>query len=150
MTKNIYDPEHYDELLARIHRLTPDSTPGWGKMDVAQMFAHCAEVQEVMNGKQLQNTPFLARLFRGAIKKAVLSTKSYGRNAQTHPQYVVVTKQEFESSRNRFLESLDLASTSSKEEVLKTEHALFGRMTVEEKGWASYKHHDHHLKQFGV
>jgi hypothetical protein len=150
MTKSIYDPEHYDALLNRIHRLNPDSTPGWGKMDVGQMLAHCAEVQEVMNGKQLQKTPFLAKLFRGVIKKAVLSTKVYGKNSQTHPQYMVVTKQDFDSSKNRFLGALNVAFSSTKEEVLETKHALFGQMTVEEKGWASYKHHDHHLKQFGV
>jgi len=63
---------------------------------------------------------------------------------------MVVTKQDFDSSKNRFLGALNVAFSSTKEEVLETKHALFGQMTVEEKGWASYKHHDHHLKQFGV
>jgi hypothetical protein len=29
-------------------------------------------------------------------------------------------------------------------------HSFFGPMTAEEKGWSMYKHHDHHLQQFGV
>ena len=47
----------YDQVRHRIGTLTPQSPRLWGKMDVAQMLAHCAEVLEVANGKALDNTP---------------------------------------------------------------------------------------------
>ena len=67
--KSLYDPEVYDDILKRIENLTPDTTPQWGKMDAAQMLAHCAEIIDVSNGKPLLNTPFIAMLFKGYIKK---------------------------------------------------------------------------------
>ena len=30
------------------------------------------------------------------------------------------------------------------------QHKIMGRLTAEEVGWVTYKHLDHHLRQFGV
>ena len=37
-----------------------------------------------------------------------------------------------------------------KEKSESAEHPLFGKMTIDEKGWGMYKHLDPHLTQFGV
>src|SRR3970040_1883839 len=60
----------YEACLARIERLAPDTPPRWGRMSVAQMLAHCAEVQQVMNGKPLEGTPWLLRLPRPPLPPA--------------------------------------------------------------------------------
>lgn len=150
MTTSIYDSSEYAAMLNRIDQLTIESQPLWGKMNVAQMFAHCAEVQEVMNGKKLKNTPLVARLFRKMIRKAVLNAKPYGKNTATHPQYAVAKEVDFSASKSRFLDALKQAYESSEEQIESTDHALFGKMSRQEKGWAAFKHHDHHLRQFGV
>ena len=38
---NIFEKSVADEVIARINNLTPATQPGWGKMNVAQMLAHC-------------------------------------------------------------------------------------------------------------
>ena len=39
--KNLFDPAVKQDIIARINKLTPQSQRQWGKMDVAQMLAHC-------------------------------------------------------------------------------------------------------------
>jgi hypothetical protein len=46
--KNIFLPETTDETLARIDQLNADSNPVWGKMNAAQMLAHCAVGYEIV------------------------------------------------------------------------------------------------------
>src|ERR1700690_1468090 len=41
--KTLFEQEGAQEVIARIDSLQPTSTRQWGKMDVAQMMAHCYE-----------------------------------------------------------------------------------------------------------
>lgn len=146
--KNLSDDKAYEECRARIGRLRADSDPGWGSMSAGQMLAHCAEVQEVANGKPLAGTPWFIRLFAPLIRRAVVSGKTYPRGLRTHPQYLQTTERDFEAERTRLLEALvALRATHGGPTV---PHPLFGDMTETERGWASYKHLNHHLTQFGV
>ena len=40
--KNLFEGETVDEIVSRIDKLQPTSQRYWGKMDVAQMLAHCS------------------------------------------------------------------------------------------------------------
>ena len=144
--RSLYHPEVYNDTLARIEKLTAESTSHWGKMGAGQMMAHCADVFDVSNGKPLDNTPFIARLFKGMIRKMVVGEKPYPKNSKTHPQYVQTSSKDFEKEKQRLFTALEKWKGMEGEE---TKHALFGVLTQEEKGWSAYKHLDHHLSQFG-
>lgn len=148
--KNFYDDGTYEELRSRIDRLTPDSEPEWGRMSAAQMCAHCSEVAEVANGKALVGTPWYIRLMGGLIKKLVLSGRPYPRGTRTHPQYLIRETADFEAQKARLLEVLESMHAAGRAHAEGKRHPLFGPMTAEEHGWATYKHLDHHLTQFGV
>lgn len=148
--KSILSPETHQECVDRIDKLTTDAQPAWGAMNVAQMLAHCAEVQEVFNGKPLENTPFIVKLFKGMIRSAVFNDKPYSKNTRTHPQYVIADQRQFEVERTRLLNALAKTAGLSENERRNLKHILFGSMTDEEIGWGTYKHLDHHLQQFGV
>jgi len=145
--KSIFDDSNYAEIVARIESLTPEARAEWGSMNVAQMLAHCAEVQEVGNGKSLAGTPFIVKMMKGFIRKMVLGDKPYRHEAKTHPQYVMTDPKNFEEQKTRLINALDKLSDDGP--VPKT-HPIFGEMTGEERGWVSYKHLDHHLVQFGA
>ncbi|MDZ4701027.1 MAG: DUF1569 domain-containing protein [Rhodothermales bacterium] len=148
--RNLFEPAIYREFLARVEKITPETQPQWGKMNAAQMMAHCAEIQEVMNGKELKNTPFFVKLLKGVIRKAVTNLTPYPRNSRTHPQYIVADARDFAREKARFLAALDAMISAGPEKASQIPHSFFGPMTAEEKGWGMYKHHDHHLTQFGV
>ena len=86
--KLLYDDDVYGKSLQRIDALTADTHPQWGVMSVGQMLSHCAEIQEVSNGKALEGTPFIVRLLGGFIRKMVVGGKPYPKNTKTHPQYL--------------------------------------------------------------
>lgn len=145
--KNLLEPEVISEVVRRIGAITHETQPEWGSMNAAQMMAHCAEVQEVANGKTLRQTPMVIRLARGLIKRAVLSENPYPKNVRTHPQYVVADGVSFDEQRSRLLGALRDMQHLVGDGV---DHPLFGHLSPEEAGWAMYKHLDHHLTQFGA
>ncbi len=147
--QNLFEANVLSSSKERIGGLSADSEAHWGTMSAAQMLAHCAEVQEVMNGKPLQNTPFMSMLFSGMIRKQVVGEKPYRRGARTHPQYVVSGRRDFDTERDRLLEALEKAFTDPCS-YSAVERTLMGKLTKEEFGWSAYKHLDHHLNQFGV
>ncbi|NQV71758.1 DUF1569 domain-containing protein [bacterium] len=145
--KNLLDLDVYEAAVQRIQKLTPTTAAEWGKMDAAQMMAHCAETIDVANGKPLKGTPWYVSLFGWYIKKMVLSDKPYPKNLRTHPQYLMSDPEDFERQKQRLLNSLKAMIALGR---VNSTHSLFGIMTPEEKGWGMYKHLDHHLSQFGV
>ena len=149
--KSIFDEETYTECIARIDKLTTDTQPQWGKMNAAQMLAHCCEIQDVANGKDLKGTPFLVKLFKNMVRKTVVGEKPYKKNSPTHPQYRMADSQrDFDTEKNRLLTEMDKFYNEDPAVLAQLVHPLFGKMTREEKGWAMYKHLNHHLDQFGV
>lgn len=111
------------------------------------MLAHCAEVQDVANGKPLVGTPWFVRLLAPFIRRTVVSENPYPKGLRTHPQYVQAAVRDFETERARLLVALEGFRAARHSPG---SHPLFGDMTEAERGWASYKHLDHHLRQFGV
>ena len=147
--KDLYSTDVYQDCLNRIENLTAETEPQWGSMTAAQMLSHCTEIQEVSNGKELKNTPFIAKLFRGMIRNMVVNEKPFPKSTKTHPQYLQTIECDFHTEKKRLLDAL-AQFADNKEKSQAFEHPLFGKMTVEEKGWGMYKHLDHHLTQFGV
>ncbi|GJM60275.1 MULTISPECIES: DinB family protein [Persicobacter] len=148
--KNLYEAVVFEEIRERIHQVKADTIPLWGKMNAAQMLAHTAEVQEVTNGKPLNNTPFLVKLFSGFIKKMVINDTPYPHNTKTHPQYVQKGEKNFEKEKERLLMAISEFYNTPEQIAKEKKHPIFGAMSLEEKGWGMYKHLDHHLRQFGV
>ncbi len=145
--KNLFDEDIFSAIQDRIENLTPETQAEWGSMDVAQMLAHCSEIQEVTNGKALKGTPFTVKLLGGLIRKMVLSDKSYPRDGRTHPQYIKDEPEDFYQQKERLQRAVDTMVANG---PIASKHPIFGMMSGEDKGWVMYKHLDHHLTQFGV
>lgn len=143
---DLFDQKEFDQFKKRFDQLNEHSIPIWGKMNAAQMLAHCREIQEVCNGKVLNGTPFLIKIFRNFIKKSVLNQKAYKRNTPTHNQYKINDVKDFDNEKKLFLASLDQFVSNKGS----TDHSLFGILTEEERNQAVVKHHLHHMEQFGI
>lgn len=144
--KNLYETAVLEEILERMSGISADTKPEWGKMDAAQMFAHCAEAQDVYNGKPLK-VPFWMRLMRPVARGMLLNTKPFARNAPTIDQFKVVDPEDFDQQRDRMIDSLRTMHALGPRTM---NHPVLGHMSSEDIGWITYKHMDHHLRQFGV
>lgn len=60
--KNIFDPKDNQEIIARIHNLTPESKALWGKMSVDQMVSHCIAPINVALGTEKINVPIPGKI----------------------------------------------------------------------------------------
>lgn len=149
MKRDLHAAEVYEECLARIARITPETPRVWGRMDAAQMFSHCAEVQEVLDGKALVGTPWFLAPFGGLMRRFLLSERPFPEGARTHPQYEESGPRDFETQRTRLLTVLQSFAPDSGPPGIRR-HPLFGPLAPRDAGWLSYKHLDHHLRQFGV
>jgi len=147
--KNLYDNTVYNSILERISLIKQDSTPMWGSLSAAQALDHLAEVLSTYNGKPLKNN-FIARLLKGYIRKMVLSDKPFERSIQTNPQFLENLNNNFQESKQRLLKELHTFKNLPLEEIRKIKHPLFGYLSPEDRGWAQYKHINHHLEQFGA
>jgi hypothetical protein len=70
--KNLYDLSRVEEVKQRLLRLRPDSRRLWGKMEVAQMMAHCSAALEMATGLIRPPRLLVGRLIGWAIKPLVL------------------------------------------------------------------------------
>jgi hypothetical protein len=149
--KNLYQPATAQELKDRIARLQNDSPAQWGKMNVAQAIAHCAASMEWAVGDRIPPRMFLPSLIGRAIKGKVLGDdRPFRRNSPTSPDLLVPDQRELDFERERLILLIDRFTAAGPAGCTTHPHSFFGRLTPEQWAILTYKHLDHHLRQFGV
>ncbi len=148
---NIFDRSVADHLILRINTLLPTTPQVWGKMNVAQMLAHCNVTYE-MAFENIHPKPnvFMKIILKTFIKSKVTDETPYKHNMQTAPAFVIKDKKEFETEKKRLDNYINKTQQVGKGYFENRESLSFGKLTSTEWNNMFYKHLDHHLKQFGV
>ena len=145
--KNLFDATVKQEIIDRINKLTPQSQRQWGKMDVAQMLAHCQMPLGVATGKhKLKGSGFL-KLVGPLFKGLLFNNKPFKKNLGTDKSFIMTTPKEFEKEKSGLIQMINDFSASS---MTDEPHPIFGKLTKEQWSKGTWKHLDHHLQQFGV
>ena len=148
--KNLYEPATSREIKDRIAQLQTGSPAQWGKMNVAQSVAHCAASMEWAVGDRIPPKMFFPSLIGRAIKgKVFADDKPFRRNTPTAPELLVPDQRELNLERKRLLTLID-RFVAGPAACTKHSHSFFGKLTPDEWAILTYKHLDHHLRQFGV
>ena len=149
---SILSDEGARNLKYRITTLQPDSPAQWGKMNVAQMLAHCQPGLQVAYGAhQLPKYGFFMRMIGGMIRKALLKNEDpFKRNQPTDKSFKVEDSRDFEAEKKKLMDTIDTFSKAGREQKLIPVHPFFGKLSPEEWGKVQWKHLDHHLRQFGA
>jgi hypothetical protein len=149
--KNLFDPARIDELKTRLATLEPESPRQWGTMKPAQAVAHCAAGMELALGDRTSPRMFIGRIIGGIIKPKVFGDdEPMRRNSPTMKELVVQDERDLEKERARLCALIDRFATAGRAGCTQHPHSFFGRLTPEEWAVLTYKHLDHHLRQFGV
>ncbi|MWV44337.1 DUF1569 domain-containing protein [Paenibacillus sp. HJL G12] len=148
--KNIYNQLNTNEILDRIDQLRPDSHPQWGKMNIAQMLAHCSSFQDIAMGNSTSSRSWIGILIGKFVKPIVYNDKPIPKNMSTIPTLIIVDNREFEKEKEILKQKIIMFQSSGPEKCTTHPHPFFGKLNSEEWGKCIYKHLDHHLKQFGV
>ncbi len=143
--KSVFDQTTRDELISRINSLDDNSTAKWGKMNVAQMAAHCAQWDEMAMGKTIYKQSFIGKLFGKMALKDMMKDEPMKKNLPTVPSFKVTGNFDLEEEKRKWVKLIDEYKSFSNDGFI---HPFFGAMTKENTGYMAYKHADHHLQQF--
>lgn len=151
MLPNIFTPEIVENIKNRINNLNSQSIPDWGKMNVAQMLAHCNVTYEMIyTEKHAKPNFFMKLILKAMVKDKVVNEVPYGKNIRTAPQFIITGSRDFEVEKKRLIEFLDKTMSLGESYFEGKESHSFGPLSVSEWNNMMYKHLNHHLTQFGV
>ena len=146
--KNLFDPAVKQDIIDRINKLSSQTQKQWGKMNVAQMLAHVQKPIEIALGTHQPKGSFLLRLIGPLFKSKLWNEKPYKQSLPTDPTFIMTgTEKNFEEEKKNLL---NMINSFSEANIVGEQHPIFGKLAKENWSKATWKHLDHHLKQFGV
>ena len=149
--KNLFEAARVEEVKERIAQLRPESERQWGKMNPAQMLAHCSATIDMAMGKTSPPRILIGRLLgRLAKKSLIVNGTPMRRNSMTEKSCLVTDERDFLVESRRLRESIDRFATGGHGVCTKHPHFFFGPLTPVEWAVLMYQHLDHHLRQFRV
>jgi len=149
--ENMFTTIGAENMIARVNNLAYGTTPQWGKMNVAQMLAHCCVTYEFVYDNKHPKPGAVARFFiKLFAKQQVVGDKPYPRNSRTAPAFLVPAIQDFEEQKKRLINYITRTQQLGEQHFEGKESLSFGNLTAKEWNTMFAKHLDHHLTQFGV
>jgi len=149
--RNLFDQKETQKTIDRIHKLAPETQHLWGKMDVAQMMAHCNVTYElVYTDKHKKPKGFQKFMIKLFAKNVVVGPKPYKKNSRTAPMFLIADERDFEKEKTRLLNHLQKTQQLGAAHFEGKESHAFGPLSEKEWNTLFSKHLDHHLQQFGV
>ncbi len=146
--KSIFEPAAYQEIVQRIERLKPDDRALWGKMNVEQMLAHCCCPLQNAIGLRKPPRTFIGRLLGRFVKESFIGDKPFPKNSPTDKSFIVTDRRDFQKEKLHLLQLVKQFAEGGPTACTTHPHPFFGRLTPDEWGRGTYKHIDHHLRQF--
>jgi hypothetical protein len=130
---NIFTPDVAEQTIRRINKLTPTTIPGWGKMSVDQMLAHCNVTYEMVFTDKHPKPNFLMKLILKAfVKKIVVTDAPYKKNSQTAPAFLIKGNKNFEEEKARLIDYINKTQALGEDHFDGKESNSFGVLNKEE------------------
>ena len=147
--RTVLNENDLDAILNRLKSLSVSSRRRWGSMDVTGMLQHL-RLSALMTVGELPVVSKSKRAFQMfPLKHLILYVVPFPKGAPTAPELKPGEATSFEEERAALLELLERIGTGPSDGTGPA-HPLFGPLTWREWGVATYKHADHHLKQFSA
>jgi Protein of unknown function (DUF1569) len=146
----LFDPASRGSILERLAGLAPSAARQWGKMNAAQMLAHCSAALEVGTGDKPRKQALIGRLLGRFVRASLLGEKPFGKDSPTDPTFVMTGDKDFAAEKSRLAALIGRFSELGPGNAGGQTHSFLGRLSGEEWGVLMRKHLDHHLRQFGA
>lgn len=148
--KSLFEKEAAKEILQRIDKLNASSQRQWGKMDVAQMLAHCSATLKVATGDKSPPRMFIGKIVGSFFKSSFYDDKPLTKNGPTDKSFIISDLRDFEKEKANLKEIIERFANGGAEKCTIHPHSFFGKLTPGQWSMGMYKHLDHHLRQFGA
>jgi hypothetical protein len=147
---NLFSAPDRKAILERLDRLPSAARRIWGKMDAAQMLAHCSAALEVATGDSPKKQMFVGRLLAPFFKGKILGEAPFSKDSPTDPGFIVTGPRDFATEKARLTALVHRFCDSGSSAADGRINSFLGRLTGDEWGRMMWKHLDHHLRQFGA
>jgi len=149
MMRSILNEGDRAEITTRMRSLSVSSTGRWGSLDLTGMLQHL-RLSALMTLGELSVPSANKRVFQVfPLKHLILYVLPFPKGAPTALELKPSVAAALEEERAALLELLERIGTGPREGAGPA-HPLFGPLTWREWGVVTYKHADHHLRQFGA
>ncbi|MFS4456254.1 DUF1569 domain-containing protein [Maribacter sp. 2304DJ31-5] len=149
--KNIFDKQITEEVISRIENLKPDTQNLWGKMNSAQMMAHCNVAYDLTyTDKYPKPTGFKKFMIKLLAKNLVVGPKPYKKNMRTAPEFLIHGEPDFNTEKDILINNLIKTQELGEAHFEGKDSHAFGPLTASQWNTLFYKHLNHHLEQFGI
>lgn len=146
--KSLWDFNARHELAQRLDRLKPDASPQWGRMSAEQMVVHVVDALKMATG-ELPVEEKKRPIRFAPLKQLIIYGPPFPRSVPTAPELLVRQCEDFDTECTNLKAMMDsFASTPVETELPR--HPAFGKLSRRAWGALTYKHIDHHFRQFGV
>lgn len=149
-TLNLFEEPVYRQIVDRLGSLRVDSTRQWGKMDIAQMLAHCSVAFKVPLSDKPLKPVYPIRLIGWMFRSMLYNDKPWKHGLPTSPAFIIRDERKFEEEREKLLSLVTRFYEAGPGKAGRHSHPAFGKFTPEQWGKMMWKHLDHHLRQFSA
>ncbi|MCG8607302.1 DinB family protein [bacterium] len=147
--KSLWHAEARREIVERIEALTPEHKRKWGKMECHQMICHLADQLRMALG-EIETEPLQGPLRFTPIRYLVVKVLPWPQGKTEAPREAFTTSPTlWAADRAKLLALIERFGQAAAERLPRT-HPLFGRMSCKDWAVLSYRHLDHHLRQFSA
>ena len=146
--KNLFELESLNEILDRLNKLKSTAQRQWGKMDVAQMCAHCSSTMQLAKGERVAKRLFIGRLLSPFLKQNYYNEKPFAKGSPTSKESIIADERDFEKEKTQLMAHIRQFAEGGEKKCTTYPHPFFGTMTPQQWAIGMYKHLDHHLRQF--
>ncbi len=148
MMRNIFQTDTRQQLRERAGRLQRDTPARWGKSNAHQIVCHLSDQLRMALG-EIPGAPVNGVLGKWPLNKLLIYLLPWPKGAPTPREAWSTPPQDWEKDLEQFHHLLErLAAEENREQW--PAHPLFGGMNARDWGRLTYRHIDHHLRQFGV
>ncbi len=146
--KTLWDSSARQALAKRLDHLKPDAAAQWGRMSAPQMVVHVVDALKMSTGEL--PTQEKKRPIRFApLKQIIIYGPPFPKSVPTAPELLARQCEDFDTECANLKTMMDtFASTPATTELPR--HPAFGKLSRRAWGALTYKHIDHHFKQFGI
>lgn len=148
--KNLFQSDAVDEVISRVDKLQPTTQHLWGKMDVAQMMAHCSAALDMACGRIILPRLLIGRILGPFARPSYTNDKPFSRNNPTDKKLVIADQRDFSREQEQLKLRVRQFHQGGEAQCTKHPHPFFGALTPQDWSRGMYKHLDHHLRQFGA
>src|SRR5438445_135038 len=127
--KTLFEKTVASEMINRVEKISPQSSRQWGKMDVAQMLAHCGNGLEMAMGTINPKRIFIGRIIGPLFKSKYTDEKPFDHSSPTSPEIEVKEQRNFDTEKLRLLSLVKKFSEGGEPIVNQPVHPFFGKMS---------------------